>query len=213
MTLPEDLAFASLQPFLHPGPVMVIISGPSGVGKDSVIASMRELGYPFRFVVTATDRPPRPSERHGIDYYFLSRAEFQRLVAEDGFLEHALVYDQHKGVPKAQVREALSSGCDVVLRLDVQGAATVRREVPQAVTVFVAPPSPEVLLSRLKRRGGDTAEQLQRRLETALREMQRIHEFDYVVVNREGALEEAARQVAAIIQAEKLRVGRTAIVL
>lgn len=204
-------AFRLVARYLSPPPVVAVLSGPSGVGKDSVIRRMSELGYAFEFVVTATDRPPRPGERHGIDYYFVTRSEFERLISENEFFEYALVYGQYKGVPKFQVREALKSGRDVIMRLDVQGAATIRRQVPQVLTVFLAPPSPDVLLSRLRRRGGDSEEQLQKRLDVALSEMRRIYEFDYVVVNYENKLDDAAHQVAAIMQAEKLRSDRTAI--
>lgn len=201
-------AFSVLERYLCPAPLLAIISGPSGVGKDSVIRRMRELAYPLHFVVTATDRPQRPGEVEGIDYRFISTAEFERLIAQDELFEYARVYGQYKGVPKREVREALSRGIDVIMRLDVQGTATVRRLVPQAVTIFLAPPSLDVLIDRLKRRAGDSPQQRQRRLEVALAEMRCMEEFDYVVVNHEGALDEAADQIAAIITAEKCRATR-----
>ncbi len=204
---------ALIQRYLHPAPLLVIISGPSGVGKDSVVRRMRELAYPFHFVVTATDRPRRPDEVNGVDYHFLSTAEFERMIAEDAFLEYARVYGQYKGVPKAQARQALASGVDVIMRLDVQGTATVRRKVPQALTIFLVPPSVEVLIHRLRQRGTESTEQLQRRLETALAEMRSASTFDYVVVNHEGALDQTAAQIVAIIQAEKCRVARQAVQL
>jgi len=195
--------FAALEPYLHPTPLLVVISGPSGVGKDSVIKRMQALGYPFHFIVTATDRPPRPGEVDGVDYHFVSTAEFERMIAKDELLEYARVYGQYKGVPKAEAREALASGRDVIMRLDVQGAATIRRLVPQALSIFLVPPSLEVLVARLRRRAGDSAEQVQRRLQTALEELKRLDEFEYIVVNREGQLDETVRQVAAIITAAK----------
>lgn len=201
-------AFAALERYLRPAPLVVLLSGPSGVGKDSAIRRMRELGYPFRLVVTATDRPPRPGEVDGIDYRFLSTAEFEELIARGELFEYARVYGQYKGVPKREIREALAQGTDVILRLDVQGAATVRRLLPQAVSIFLVPPSLEVLAERLQRRAGDSLAQVERRLETALAELRRLDEFDYVVVNREGALDETAKQIAAIISAEKCRVRR-----
>ena len=204
-----EAAFAMLERYVCPAPLVAIISGPSGVGKDSVIRRMRELAYPFHFVVTATDRPQRPGEMEGVDYRFISTAEFERLIAQDELFEYARVYGQYKGVPKREVREALSRGVDVIMRLDVQGTATVRRLVPQAATIFLAPPSLDVLIDRLKRRAGDSPEQRQRRLEIALAEMNCIAEFDYVVVNREGALDEAVEQIAAIITAEKCRATRS----
>ena len=117
-------------------PLLIVISGPAGVGKDSVIQRLKERGCALHFVVTATDRTPRPGEAHGVDYFFLPSAEFLRMKREQELLEHAVVYGQHKGVPKQQIREALASGKDVIMRVDVQGAATVRRLVPEALLIF-----------------------------------------------------------------------------
>ncbi len=187
-------------------PLLIVISGPSGVGKDSVLQQMQARGIPFHFVITATSRPPRPNEVDGVDYFFLSEAVFRDMIARDELLEHALVYGQHKGIPKQQVREALASGKDVVMRLDVQGAATVRRLVPEAVLIFLSAASEEELLARLRRRRTDSEAQLQERIRMAQAEMQRMAEFDYVVVNREDALDEAVQQILAIIVAEHSRV-------
>lgn len=204
---------ALLEPYLHPSPVLVVISGPSGVGKDAVIRRMRERGAPFHFLVTATDRPIRPGEVHGEDYYFYSTEEFERMIAAGEFLEYASVYGQYKGVPKSQARRALDSGIDVVMRVDVQGAATIRRLVPGATLIFLAPPSLEILASRLERRGADSPEQVQERLRAALQEMQHLNEFDYVVINREDDLDGTVEQITAIIEAEKCRIGRVQVVL
>ena len=174
---------------------------------------MGELGHQFRFVVTATDRPRRSGEVEGVDYYFVSTAQFERMIAAGELLEYAQVYGQYKGVPKTQARQALSEGTDVMMRLDIQGAMTMRRLVPEAVTVFLSPPSLEALVGRLERRASDSAEQVQHRLETALGEMHSIQDLDYVVVNHEGDLDAACRQIAAIIVAEKCRASRRAIVL
>lgn len=192
------------EPYTH-RPLLIVISGPAGVGKDTVVQRLKERGYPFHFVVTATDRPPRPGEVHGVHYFFVSTAEFERMIAEDELLEHAWVYGQHKGIPKQQVREALASGQDVVLRLDVQGAATVRRMAPEAVLIFLAAGSDEELEQRLRKRKGDSPEQIRERLATARAEMARLSEFDYVVVNREGELDRAVDDVLAIIRAEHCR--------
>jgi len=201
-------AFAWVEGYMRPMPLVVIISGTSGAGKDSVVKHMRQLDYPFHFVVTITDRPPRRGEVNGVDYHFVSTVAFERMIAQDELFEHALVYGQHKGVPKAPVLDALSSGVDVIMRLDVQGAATVRQLVPGALTIFLLPPSLDVLLERLRRRGGDSTEQLLERVDSVLEEMGRIGEFDYVVVNHEGRLDETVEQIAAIISAEKCRVAR-----
>jgi len=188
-----------------PHPLLAVISGPSGVGKDAVLDRMRELGYPFHFVVTATTRAPRPDELHGEDYFFVPVDEFQRMIDEDELIEHAMVYGQHKGVPKAQVRQALVSGHDVLMRVDVQGAATVRRRVPESITVFLIAASEDELIKRLTARGTDSPRMLERRISILRDEMERIDEFDYVVVNREGQLDEAVRQIVTIMQAEKCR--------
>ena len=191
---------------IEPQPLLIVISGPAGVGKDSLIQRMKERGYPFHFVVTATDRPPRPGEVHGVDYFFYTTDECDRMLQGGELLEHAIVYGQHKGVPKQQVREALASGKDVVMRVDVQGAATIRRLVPEAVLIFLVAASAKELEQRLRDRGGDSPEQLERRIATARAEMERLQEFDYAVVNRDGELDQAVDDVMAIIQAEHSRV-------
>ncbi len=187
-------------------PLLIVISGPAGVGKDSVLRRMKELGYPFHFVVTATDRAPRPGEVHGVDYFFLSTEEFLRLEREGELLEHAVVYGEHKGVPKQQVRDAFASGKDVIMRVDVQGAATIRRLAPEAVLIFLTAESKDELVRRLKGRGTETPEKLAERVEKIEWEMRCMQEFDYVVVNREGELDRAVAQIAAIVEAEHCRV-------
>ena len=130
-----------LTPYLSPAPVLIVITGPSGVGKDSVIAEMVRQGGTFHFVVTATNRTQRPDEVDGVDYIFVSTEEFERMVLKDELFEYAVVYDQYKGVQKAQVRQAFRAGQDVVMRLDVQGARVIQERIPGAITVFVAPTS------------------------------------------------------------------------
>jgi len=186
--------------------LLIVISGPAGVGKDAVLQCLQERGCPFHFVVTATDRPPRPGEVHGVDYFFLTTDEFAEMVEQDELLEHAIVYGQYKGIPKQQVREALASGKDVIMRIDVQGAATIRRLAPEAVLIFLTASSEEELEQRLRARGGDSSAQLQKRIVTAREEMMRLPEFDYVVVNRDGELDQAVDDVLAIIQTEHCRV-------
>ena len=192
---------------LHkPRPVLVVISGPSGVGKDATIQRMKERGYPCHFVVTATSRPQRPGEMDGVDYHFVSEAEFRQMIADGELIEHAVVYDQYKGIPKAGVRAALASGRDVVMRVDVQGAATVRKLAPQAVTIFLTAETEEALIERLRRRHTEDEAQLQRRIVTARAELERAKEFKYRVMNCECNLDETVDQVIAIIQAEKCRI-------
>ncbi len=189
-----------------PRPLLVVLSGPSGVGKDATIQRMEELGYPCHFVVTATTRPRRPNEVDGVDYHFVSEAEFTAMIAQGELLEHAIVYGQYKGIPKAGIRAALASGQDVIMRVDVQGAATVCQLVPQAVTILLTAESEEALIERLRRRRTEDDAQLQRRIETARAELRRAGEFKYRVVNCECALDDTVDEVLAIMQAEKCRV-------
>jgi guanylate kinase len=186
-------------------PLLVVISGPSGVGKDSVIQAMIDRELPFYFVVTATNRPRRENEVHGVDYFFISTREFETMIASDELLEYATVYEDYKGVPKDQVRKALASGKDVIMRVDVQGAATIREIVPQACLIFLTAQNESELIQRLQHRKTESPEELRKRIETARQELQRINEFDYVVLNRNSHLEEAVDNILAIIQAEHHR--------
>lgn len=197
----------SVDPYnLHMTPLLVVISGPSGVGKDSVVERLQARGAQFHFVVTATSRSPRAGEVHGVDYFFLSQDKFEMLIEENELLEYALVYGQYKGIPKEQVRAALQSGEDVVMRLDVQGAATIKRLIPDAVLIFLSAAAEEELIERLRRRKTESEEQLRRRVETAREEMARLPEFDYVVINATDALDAAVDRVLEIISAEHHRV-------
>ncbi len=188
---------------LNPEPMLIVISGPSGVGKDTVLHMMEERGeQPFHFVVTATTRPIREGEVHGRDYFFISSDEFAKMIEDDELLEYAIVYNDYKGIPKQQVRDALASGQDVIMRLDVQGAATVKKIAPEAVLIFLTTASEEELVSRLRARKTETSEGLNLRIATARQEMKRASEFDYVVLNEEDRLEEAVDTIEAIIHAE-----------
>ena len=198
----------TIRRFLEPAPLLLIISGPSGVGKDTVLDAMRAAGLAFHFVVTSTSRPPRPGEVDGEDYVFVSRDEFERMIAHDELIEYALVYDQYKGIPKKHVRQALASGQDVVMRLDVQGAETVKSLIPEAISVFLIAPSLEILEQRLRARRSDTPAQIQTRLDKAQAEMEALAHFDYAVPNRDGQVERAVADIEAILRAERLRVGR-----
>jgi guanylate kinase len=185
---------------------LVVLSGPSGVGKDSVLRRMKELGLPFRFVATMNTRARRPDEVDGVDYHFVSTETFVTMLEKGELLEHAVVYGDYKGIPKQPVREALTSGHDAVLRVDVQGAATIKRIAPQAIFIFLTAGSEAELIERLSRRQTETPETLRVRIAAAREELQRIPEFDYVVINREGHLEEAVESVISIIRAEHCRV-------
>src|SRR5512146_285584 len=187
-------------------PLLIVVSGPSGAGKDTVVQRMQERGLPFHFVVTATTRPKRSGESHGKDYWFLSKEEFARMIEQNELIEYAIVYGDYKGIPRAQVQEALASGKDVVMRLDVQGAETVRKLVPGALLIFITTDSEEDLISRLKERSTETPEALAVRIATTRQELKRVDAFDYVIVNHDDRLDHTVDVVQAIIDAEHHRV-------
>ncbi len=195
----------NLYPSSQIEPLLIVISGPSGVGKDSVIKAMKERDLPFHFVVTTTSRPPRENEVHGVDYFFISPEEFTQMIEDDELLEHAIVYGDNKGISKRQVRQALASGKDVVMRIDVQGAATIRDISPEALLIFLTTKNEAEMIERLKLRKTETADGMQNRIATAREEIKRREEFDYVVINRDGHLNEAVDTILAIIRAEHHR--------
>jgi guanylate kinase len=189
----------------HPQPLLVVISGPSGVGKDAVIQMMNARQTPFHFVTTTTTRPRRENEVEGVDYFFVSREEFQRMIDQDELLEYAIVYGEYKGIPKSQVREAMDSGKDVIMRIDVQGAATIRALCPDAVLIFLTVKDDE-LVRRLLTRKSEPPDKLKLRIVTAREELLRVGEFDYVVENEDGKLDKTVSTIEAIILAEHHRV-------
>lgn len=203
---------AGLYDFTSP-PMLVVLSGPSGVGKDTLLKKLKERGHDFAFVVTMTTRPMREGEIEGVDYLFVSKSTFADMMQADELLEHSLVYGDYKGIPKQQVRDAIKSGKDVLMRIDVQGAAKIRRIVPNVVTIFLAPESESELERRLAERKTETLENLKIRIATAREEMKRINEFDYVVVNRANHQDQAVGQIVAIITAERCKVHREPICL
>lgn len=179
---------------------LFVLSGPSGVGKDAVLSIMREMdGLDCHFAITATTRPMRRGERDGADYIFLTESAFRALIESDGLLEWALVYGNYYGVPKRQVADALERGENVLLKIDVQGAATVRRMFPDAVLIFLDPPDADALERRLRARATESEADLQRKLAAARAELREAERFDRRIVNAEGEPRKAAEQAAAIV--------------
>jgi len=187
-------------------PLLVVLSGPSGVGKDAVLARMRKLERPFHYVITSTTRPKRAGEKNGVNYHFLSQKEFQQMLDKHQFLEWATVYGNYYGVPKDEITSALSKGVDTIVKIDVQGAATIKKILPQAVFIFLMPPSMEALEKRLRRRRSESSEDLALRLERAKGEIKSLPLFDYVITSHQNKLDEVVSQIDAIIAAEKRRV-------
>ncbi|MFZ3080364.1 MAG: guanylate kinase [Bellilinea sp.] len=190
----------------HNNPLVIVLSGPSGVGKDSVLKAMQSRGLAFHFVVTSTDRKPRVGEVNGVDYNFISTEQFRRMIQNGEFIEFAEVYGDLKGVPKSQIHDALASGKDVVLRLDVQGAARLRQLFPESIQIFLVPENEEKWRDRFISRKTETVEMLQQRMDIAHEELKRVNEFNYVVVNCTDCLDTTVNQIAAIIEAEHLKV-------
>jgi guanylate kinase len=181
---------------------LFILSGPSGVGKDAVIKTLQARGFPLHYAVTATTRPIREEEVAGVDYIFLSHPEFDRLLAEDGFLEHAEVYGERYGTPNEQVLPHLSRGQDVLLKVDVQGADTVKGKMPQTIRIFLAPPSFPVLERRLRERERlrVSEQKLLDRLHKVESEMAHAGEYDFVVYNHDAELEAAVNEIEDILR-------------
>ena len=189
----------------HP-PLLVIVSGPSGVGKDAALKRMQELRRQFHFLVTNTTRPRRPEEIDGVDYHFITKEQFAELEQSGDFLERAVVYGFDYGNSRSEVRAALARGQDVIMRIDVQGAASIRRFLPDAIFIMLLPPSIDALEARLRKRRSEPEEYLQIRLHAARLEMNEAENFDYVIVNEDNALDDTADLIYAIIRVEKLRV-------
>lgn len=185
--------------------MLIVLSGPSGVGKDAVLARLRETDYRLTFVTTLTTRPIRPNEVDGRDYHFVSRDEYQKRLEGNRLLESANVYGNWYGVPRGSVEDALDRGEDVIVKVDIQGAATIREIMPRAVFIFLAPPSLDELTARLTRRLTELPADLSLRIKTAEEEMKQAALFDHVVVNHGGAIDETVAEIEAIVAAEKRR--------
>ena len=189
-----------------PEPLLLVLSGPSGAGKDAVLAGLKEQGFPFELIVTVTTRPRRNCEKDNIDYRFVTREAFQKMIEAEELLEWANVYGNWYGVPRQPVKQALAGGRDTVIKVDIQGAATIKKIIPQAVLVFLMPLSKEDLVTRLNQRNTESASDLDLRLRTAEEEIEKLSIFDYLVVNQQGQIDKVISEIKAIITAEKCRV-------
>jgi guanylate kinase len=194
-------------------PLLIVLSGPSGVGKDAVLNHLKNSSPSFKFVTTVTTRPRRHNEKDNVDYHFVSQDEFQTLLDKHELLESANVYGNWYGVPKDPIRQALKQGFDIMVKVDVQGAATIKKITPQAVFIFLMPPSLEELENRLIKRYTESPETLAVRLQAADNEGKQVLKFDYVVVNHRNQIEVAVNEIKAIIAAEKCRVNQREIKL
>lgn len=187
-------------------PRLIVISGPSGVGKDTIIDRLRQVAPEMYYAVTATTRQRRPGEVDGVHYFFYTAEEFATRLAEGEFIESAEVYGYHYGVPRTPIRNAFARGQDVVVKVDPQGAQTFRRLTPEGIFIFIAPPSMEELAHRLFTRKTDGEEALFQRLQTVQRELATVELFDYVVFNESDRQDETVRRIMAILTAEKCRI-------
>lgn len=194
-------------PEINPGtPLLIIISGPSGVGKDAALSELIKMDRPWYFPITATTRQPRAEEVDGRDYHFLSGSVFRQMCERSEFLEYAEVYGNLYGVPRNEIRKGLNEGLDIILKIDVQGSATVKKIAPQAVSIFMMPGSQDDLVERLSQRNTESTGDLSVRLKTAQTELGEIVNFDYRVINRNGMLAQTVSSIDAIITAEKAKV-------
>ena len=199
----------------HPsaGPIFIVLSGPSGAGKDVILARMKESGYPLEYITTVTTRPQRAKERDNIDYHFVSTERFQEMIEHKELLEWANVYGNWYGVPEQPVKQALDKGQDVIVKVDIQGAATIKKNLPQAVLIFLMPSSTEELATRLRQRHTESSFDLALRIKTAEEEIKQSPLFDYIVLNQQDEIDLAVSSIKAIITAEKCRLtpGETAL--
>ena len=186
-------------------PQIIVLSGPSGVGKDTVIHKLRLLDYRRHFVVTATTRQPRADEENGVAYHFLTENEFQKMLQDGEFIEWAKVYDNWYGVPKQEVKQGLLDDKDVIIKVDIQGATTIKILIPQAVLIFITSPSHEELLRRLNERGTESDTELRLRIEKAKEELDSLSLFDHIVVNHKNQVESTVSEINTIIELEKTK--------
>lgn len=194
-------------------PLFIVLSGPSGAGKDALLARMKESGYPLEYITTVTTRAQRAGERDNVDYHFISTEKFQGMVENNELLEWANVYGNWYGVPRQPVKQALEQGKDTIVKVDTQGAATIKKILPEATFILVVPPSKEELVTRLKERQTESPPDLSLRIKAVEEEIKQLPLFDYIIVNRRDKIDLAISDIKAIIAAEKCRVRAREIIL
>ncbi len=211
MKEPKYKGQAWLQPVVRP--LLIVLSSPSGAGKDAVLSRLKQSGLPLEYITTVTTRPRRASERDNVDYHFIPKDRFEQMVKNDELLEWANVYGNWYGVPRPAVKQTLARGQDAIVKVDVQGATAIKKILPQAVFVFLIPPSRGELVTRLEQRRTESPAELARRLEQIEEEIKQLSQFDYLVINRRDEIDAAVSDIKAIITAEKCRVAPREIVL
>ena len=205
MTPSETKPENTFSPFIDKA-LFFILSSPSGAGKDAVLKLLKRSSYPLTYITTITTRAKRTHEKEGIDYYFVTDHHFQQMIINNKLLEWAEVYGNRYGVPREPVEKALEEGKDIMVKVDVQGAITIKKQIPQAILIFMTPPSTEELTTRLRKRQTETSLDLARRLQTAEQELKQIPIFDYLVINYQGELGLTAATIKSIITAERYRI-------
>ena len=203
------------QPSFNPPtrPLLIVLSGPSGVGKDAVLNKMKQSDCNLEYITTTTTRPRRDNEKNNVDYHFVTKEKFQNMIETQELLEWANVYGNWYGVPSQPIKQALDNGQDIIVKVDVQGASTIKKILPEAVFIFLMSPSMEDYISRLKQRRTESPSDLALRIETAEEEIKQLDMFDYVVVNEQNEIDRAVDDIKAIIAAEKCRVNPREITL
>lgn len=186
--------------------ILIVLSGPSGTGKGTICAALRQQMPNLVYSVSMTTRAPRVGEEEGVSYFFRDKEEFQRLIKEDAFLEYAQVYDNFYGTPKQHVMDLLAEGKSVILEIDIQGAMQVKERFSEAVFIYIVPPSLDILSNRLRDRGTDAADVIDKRLSKASSELALAHRYDYIVVN--DVLPDAVEKVVSILRAEACKIKR-----
>lgn len=187
--------------------ILIVVSGPSGAGKGTICSSIKERNENIWLSTSMTTRSPRGEEKNGVEYFFVSKEEFEQKIKDDGFLEYAVVHSgQYYGTPKDKIANMLNTGKDVLLEIDIQGAIEIQNKISDALFIFIMPPSMEILKERLMGRNTDSEEKILERFKTAYREINEVTKYNYVVVN--DKIDLAISKVEAIIMAEKCRVDR-----